>query len=85
MVRSTLQAAARARSLRRAELLTRFHPAQEAPDPVHLFTVGRTELLETGDDLLGRFAALCSLLLYLIEKAIQFCVDLKKRIRFSYR
>jgi hypothetical protein len=47
--------------------------------------VGRTELLETGDNLLGRFDALCSLLLNLIEKAIQFCVDLKKRIRFSYR
>jgi hypothetical protein len=39
--------------------------------------VGRTELLETGDDPLGKFAALRSLLLNLIEKAIQFCVDLK--------
>ena len=76
---------AEADSFAAAKLLTRLHPAQEAPDPVHFFTVSRTELLETGDDFLGRFAALCSLLLDLIEKAIQLRVDLKKRIRCCNR
>ena len=42
------------------------------------------ELLETGDDLLGGLDALCSLLLDLIEQAVQFCVDFKERIRFGY-
>ena len=76
---------AEAGSFAAAKLLTRLHPAQEAPDPVHLFTVGRAEFLKTGDEFPSVFAALCSLLLDLIEEAVQFCIDLKKRIRFSNR
>jgi len=34
---------------RTAKLLTRLHPAQESPDPVHLFVVCRAELMEAGN------------------------------------
>ncbi len=68
-----------------AELLTRLHPAQEASDTVYLFTVSRTELLKAGGEFFGWLAALCSLLLDFIEKTVQFCVDLKKRICFGNR
>ena len=85
LVRSTLPAAAAGPvaepgSLAAAELFARFHLAQKAPDPVHLFVVCRAELLEAGNEFPGWFAALCGLLLDLIKKAIQFHVDLKKRI-----
>ena len=53
-----------------AELFARFHLAQKAPYPVHLLVVCRAELLEAGSEFPGWFAALCGLLLDLIEKAI---------------
>jgi hypothetical protein len=63
--------------------LASLYPAQETPDPGHLFVVRREEVQEAGREFRGGLSVQRRLLLDLIEKSVQSCVDLKERIRFG--
>ena len=68
----------------RAILNTRFHHAEEAPDPVGLFVLSLAELLETIYKLGRCFAAVLDLLFDLFEEQIKLEINLEQGMLLCY-